>query len=87
MKLLGGFLSRFQNLTPPNDAVKKAIIEVIKDVAGVPLKKEQVTISNDIVFLQCSSIAKSTIRVQRGQIFAELRERLPKADTLVRDIR
>ena len=87
MKLAGDFLAKFQRLTPPNDAIKKVVVEAVRSVVGVPLEKKDVSLTNGIVFVRCSSIAKSAIRLQRSGILEEIHTTLPKAKSLVRDIR
>ena len=87
MKLAKDFLSKFKNLTPPDDAVRKAVADSIARIVGVPLKKGDVLLSRGIEFVQCSSVQKSAIRVSRAAVFEELYARLPKARDTVRDIR
>lgn len=87
MKHAASFLDRFQHLTPPDDAIRKAVAEVIKNVAGVPITREQVKMTRDVAFITCSSIARSAIRRSRVQILEELAKQLPKARQVVRDIR
>jgi hypothetical protein len=87
MKHAASFLDRFQNLTPPNDAVRKAVAEAIRAIAGVPITREQVKVVRDVAFITCSSIARSAIRRSRANILEELAKKLPKANELVRDIR
>ena len=87
MKLAGDFLSKFQSLTPPDEAVRSALAKIVYAVAGVPATKKDVSISRGIAFIECSSIAKSALRVHRGEILSELFMELPKARELVRDIR
>ena len=87
MKLASDFLSKFQSLTPPDEAVRSAIAKIVHAVAGVPATKKDVTLSRGTAFIECSSIAKSAIRVHRGEILAELFIELPKARDIIRDIR
>lgn len=87
MKLAGDFLSKFQSLTPPDEAIRSAIAKTVNAVAGVPVTKKNVSLARGTAFIECSSIAKSAIRVHRGEILAELFIELPKARELVRDIR
>ncbi len=87
MKLVGDFLSRFQNLTPPNDALKVAVAKAVTAIAGVPVRKNDITLSNGVAFVRCSSIAKSTILVKRSAVLEEIFHTLPKARDSVRDIR
>lgn len=87
MKLVNDFLARFQNLTPPDDALRRAVASAVAFAAKVPVKKEDVSISNNVAFIRCSSIAKSAIQVTRGAILTELFNEMPKARNAVRDIR
>ena len=87
MKRAQDFLSRFQNLTPPDDALRSAVAKAVHAAAGVPATKKDVTLANGIAFIDCSSVAKSAIRVSRGEILKELFAELPKARDTIRDIR
>ncbi len=87
MKQAGAFLARFQKLTPPNDAIRRAVAEVVKSVAGVPITRDQVRVVRGTAFITCSSVAKNAIRRVRAEIFEELEKKLPKARNEVRDIR
>lgn len=87
MKLIGDFLARFQSLTPPDDALRRVIADIVERKARVPAIKADISISNGVAFVRCSSIAKSAIQVKRGEILTELYEELPKARESVRDIR
>ena len=87
MKQAGSFLGRFQKLTPPDDAVRRAVAEAIRNVAGVPITREKVRVVRGVAFVTCSSVARNAIRVARGKIFEELGKILPKARQQVREIR
>jgi hypothetical protein len=87
MKQAGSFLDRFKKLTPPNDAVRRAVAEAIKTVVGAPVTREHVKVVRGVAFVTCSSVARNAIRVARGKIFEELGKILPKARQQVREIR
>lgn len=87
MRLVGDFLSRFQNLTPPNDSLKKAVAESIREAVGVKLSKNAVRIDQRVAFISASSVLKNTMRINRGKILELLYEKAPKARDTVRDIR
>ena len=87
MKSAGDFLSKFNNLKPPNDAIRKAVANAVRDAAGVPVATKDVKIAHGVAFIECSSIAKSAIRAKRGPILDELYQMIPKARESVRDIR
>lgn len=87
MKLVGDFLSRFYSLTPPHDAVKRAVAESLRDVVGVLVQKEKISIDNGIAHIPVSSVAKNVIKINRGVLLNRVFERLPKARESLRDIR
>ena len=87
MKKIGNLLSRFQNITPPDDAVRRAVAKVVSDVTGVRIQREDVVIQRGVAFVKCSSVAKSVIRGMRPAILEELAKEIPSARNSVRDVR
>ncbi len=87
MKSAKDFLSKFQNLTPPNDAIRKAVAEAVRGIAGVPVERKDVAVSRGVAYITCSSVAKSAIRAVRADLLEELYRTLPKARDSVRDLR
>ena len=87
MKLVNDFLARFKNITPPDDAVRRAVAKAVSDVAGVKIKREDVTIQRGVAFIKCSSVAKSVIRSSRSAILSEIAREIPSARDSVRDLR
>ncbi len=87
MRLAKDFLSKFHNLTPPNDAVRRAVAKTVRAIAGIDVTTEQVSVTRGVAFIACSSVAKSALRSQRIDILSELYREMPKARDSVRDIR
>ena len=87
MQRLSDFLSRFKGITPPDDALKKALAKAVASASGVPVSHKDISLSNGIAFVRASSVAKNAIRLSRGKILGELFIEYPKAQGLVRDIR
>ncbi len=87
MKLVGDFLSKFQSLSLPNDAARRAVAEAVRAITGVPAEKKDISIASGVAFVRCSSVAKNAIRLQRADVLTELYRVLPKARELVRDVR
>lgn len=87
MKKLGSFLSRFQDLTPPNDAIKGALVAAILDTIDVSVTKKDIEITRGTAFVMTSSITKSMITLNRAAILAELYQSLPKSREVVKDVR
>lgn len=87
MKSAGNFLSKFEKLTPPNDAVRRAVAVAVGKVVGKQITKTQVKIQNQVAFVDVSSIVKNKIRLERKEILELVYESIPKGKDLVRDIR
>lgn len=87
MKSAGSFLSRFEKLTPPNDALRRAVAKAASTILGKTVTKEQVRIQNRVAFIETTSVAKNKLRLERQELFDLMCESLPKARDLVRDIR
>ena len=87
MKSAGDFLSKFQKLTPPNDALRRAVAQAVGGVLGTPVAKERVRIQNGVAYVDVSSVAKHKLRTERREVLDCLYEALPKAKNLIRDVR
>jgi hypothetical protein len=87
MKLAKDFLSRFHALTPPDDAVRRAVADAVSSIAGIPATKKDVSIARGVAFVKTSSVAKSSLRMHRIEILEQVFHALPKARDAIRDIR
>ena len=87
MKKIQGFLDKFHKLTPPNDAVRRAIAVAASAVLGVPVEKGQIKVTNGTAFVAVSSVAKHKLRLERRAVLELLYEKMPKARDSVRGIR
>ncbi len=87
MKQANSFLAKFDKLTPPNDAVRKAVALAVYAVLGTKLTKTDVRVQCAVAFVNCSSIVKNKIRISRKEILELALERLPKGKETIRDIR
>jgi hypothetical protein len=87
MKLVGSFLSRFQKITPPNDALRRAVAKAASIVLGTEITKEKVTIRAQTAFIDVPSVQKHKIRIERQELLSLVHESLPNGRNLVRDVR
>jgi hypothetical protein len=87
MKSAGDFLSKFHKLTPPNDALRRAVAKAVSGVLGTPVAKDRVRVHNHIAYVDVSSVAKHKLRLERKELLELLYESLPKARDLIRDVR
>ena len=87
MKLIGDFLARFNTLTPPDDALKGAVADAVRQVLGTQISKKAIRIQNDTAYVTGSSVMKNTLQVRRGEVLNALYEALPKSRDTIRDVR
>ena len=87
MKRAGDFLAKFNKLTPPNDALRSAVVKAVSSIVGATITKSAIRIHNGTAFIECSSVLKNKIRIDRRAILDDIHERIPKARESVRDIR
>ncbi len=87
MKRAGQFLSKFDSLTPPHDALRTALVSAIMAHVGKKISKSLIRIDQNIAFISVPSIVKSVIRVRRAEILRTVYEEIPRAKDMIRDIR
>ncbi len=87
MKSASHFLGKFDKLTPPNDAVRRAVAAAINAVLGTTLSKADIRVQNSVAFVSVSSVLKHKIRLERAEILSAIAERLPAGRHGVRDLR
>jgi len=85
MRRLNSFLDRFKNLTPPEGAVKDAVCYAVKEVTGITLLTEEVTVTKERVHLRIDSVRRSEIMLSRAAILRKVSEFLP-GKRVVREI-
>ena len=87
MKGIRLFLDRFRNLTPPDQFIKKECISVIKNRLNVEIKKEDISIKNNIIYINTSSTIKSELFIKKEDLLKELSECISKYNRNIIDIR
>lgn len=87
MRSAGDFLSRFQKLAPPNDALRRVVSRAVTEVLGTSVPKEKVSIRNMTAYVDVSSVAKHKLRISKRDLLDLIYELMPQAKNLVRDIR
>jgi len=83
---LKGFLSRFSTLQAPEPLVKKATIKALKEVLGVAIKEEEVTLQNTVVVIHAANALKHAVLIKKPEILTLIQHELP-GNVLVKDIR
>lgn len=71
-------LLNFRNLLLSGEVKKGLILEVIKKITGVLIKKEEIEVKNGILYLNTKPIHKNEIFMKQDQVLAELKESFGK---------
>ena len=87
MKGIRAFLSKFRLLTPPDQFIKKECISVIKDMFGVEIEKENLSVKNNTIYINTSSTVKSELFIKKESLLVELSKRISKYNKKITDIR
>ena len=78
-------LLKFSNLLVSEEDKKESVRSIISEAVGVTIKKSDIEIKNNTVYLNIKPIYKNEILMKRDYIFSRLRESLGKKAP--RDIR
>jgi len=66
MQGIRSFLDKFKHLTPPNKFIKKEFILCIKQILDINIKKENLSIQNNIIYINTSPTLKSEIFIKKN---------------------
>ena len=69
-------LLRFQNLLLSEEIKIESVRQIISQIINVPLRKEDIKIKNNTVYLNIKPIFKNEILLKRDKIFLALEEAL-----------
>jgi len=69
---LSSLLERYRNLTPTDSLKKIAVLEVITNCFGIDLKKEDISIQNNIIYLKTSPKLKGEVFINKKKILESL---------------
>ena len=69
-------LDRFKNITPPNDFIRGVTSDVIKKKTGILIKKENIYVRDNMLYIQAKPLIKNEIFLYREKIIEELVEKL-----------
>ena len=87
MKGIKAFLSKFRLLIPPDQFIKKECVLVIKEMFGIEIKKESLSLKNNTIYINNSSTIKSELFIKKESLLVELSKRISKYNKNITDIR
>jgi len=71
-------LLKFNNILFSEEVKVESIRKIISEIIGLDIKKEDIKIKNNIIYLNIKPIYKNEILLKKDQIFLKLKENLGK---------
>ncbi|MFB6305872.1 MAG: hypothetical protein ABEH43_02590, partial [Flavobacteriales bacterium] len=65
MKDISSYLDKFKEMSAPGGVVKEIAAEVIEDVCGVKIKKNDISYQNNVIFINISGAPKNRIFIKK----------------------
>lgn len=81
---LGDYLKVFSNILDKGEANKQLICDILSDAVGIILKKEQIVLKNDILYIYSHPVIKNELHIHKNNILQKLNTQLK---THITDIR
>ena len=81
---LGDYLKVFSTILDKGEANKQLICDVLSNMVGVILKKEQIVLKNDILYIYSHPVIKNELYIHKDKILKNLNSQLK---THITDIR
>jgi len=75
---LGVYLRKYKNIKPPDDVVREAVINAIKEEIGAMIEKKHVKVVRGNAVIDAASHLKNTIFIKKVQILKNTRRKLGK---------
>jgi len=85
MDLIKVFLEKYKKLTNNHNLLRDIIIDSINNEIGLLLKKEDIKILNNIVYIKTNPILKSEIFINKEKIINSINKNLPTG--VIKDIK
>jgi len=84
-KQIRSLFKKFDSLRPPNEFLKTKIIVLIEEEIGILLKKEDISVAREIVYIKANQALKNEIFLKKEFFLEKLNEQ--GKPSLVKDIR
>ena len=86
MKKLQLLLDRFLNITPPNHAVRNAVVDVVRVKINIVLDRSDISVREGVVYIKARPIIKSEILLRKKEILDGVKNKIGSAAAVV-DVR
>lgn len=85
MDHIGSNFERYRTLTAPDEIVRRAVKNAVKETTGIVLSMDAIRFRNSVAYLSLSPAAKTSMAIHRAEILASIETILGKSH--VRDVR
>lgn len=75
---IGDFLTKFKHLTPPDEVVREVFSKTIFKILNINIKKEDISLKNNILYIKTNSFVKNEIFLHKKNILKEAEKQLGK---------
>jgi len=72
------YLRKYKNIKPPDDVVREAVINAVKEEVGVKIEKRHVKVIRENVVIDTASHLKNTIFIKKKLILKRTKRKLGK---------
>ena len=83
---LTDFFKRFKKITPPDEVVRKKVVEIIKEMFGVDISIKDVSVKNSIIFINTKPTIKSELFMRKDQFISQVKKEVGE-NIVLRDVR
>lgn len=81
---LGGFFDRFKNIKPPDETVRKAVVDFVQEEFGKDIEIKKISVRNSCIYTQCSPGLKNALFLNKQKLIRYIQE---KTNTTISDVR
>ena len=82
---IGDFLRRFSTLTPPDEFVRKQVLQSIQNILHYEVLMKDVSVRNGVVYIKTNSLVKNKVFMKKELLLKDLQKTL--GDKAPNDIR
>jgi hypothetical protein len=71
-KNLASYLSKFKNISPPGDTIKKELVSILENKLNINIEKKDISIKNNTIILKTNPTIKNEVFLHKTNVLQEL---------------
>jgi hypothetical protein len=72
MKALSQFFERYTRMAPPDMIIRDSVVNLFREQFSYSISKDQVKVRSQIVYVDCPSLIKSEIALNKKELLSKL---------------